>query len=1103
MTMIFCNFALEIKQVKLTTKMKNKYFFTLNLSLLIITTFLLSVCKINAQVSYGVVGYETKSTVNTWDAMKAYDAAHPELHTNIKNIPESEFSHVDFMHSKGIGLQTLSQSYAHPSKSKSIQVVSPAPQLTFQGQVDNGTSIPPDCFGAVGPNHVFTAHNQDVRITNKTGVQTSNVSLDAFWTSVIATGGMTFDPKEVYDPYSNRYIITALWLDASGGNGKLLMGVSATNNPTGTWYLFSITVDATNTNWMDFPELGFNKNWIAVGGNLFNVTSGASNGGVVYVFNKNNMYSNTNAQYTLFSSANDFCITPAMTYDANLNNLFCMETYDGTTGKMRLFKISGTPSTPTMNINTPVTMTSSLLWAGASTAGTDFGIQSGTTNKIDCGDDRLTSICYRSGKLWASYNAYVPVANPTRVGIEWWQTDTIGAIQQNAMIEDATNANFYVYPSIAVNANGDALMGFTNLGSAIHPSSGYCFRLSTDALNTFESPYIYKSGLATYYKTFGGQRDRWGDYSATAVDPVDDQTLWTVTEYAETPANTFATMWAKVSTCLYATAPTTINGPSSICSTNATSLYYTIAPSANATSYTWTVTGTGWTSVASTVDSILVTPGTGNGTITVTANNACGASSPATLTITVVNGVPATPGAITGNTSVCGNTNQTYSVAAVSGATSYTWTLPSGWSGTSTTNTINTTVGSVGVNVTVVAVNGCGSSAASSLTVSLPTPPAVTTPVTIACGATATLNATGADTLKWFNQSSGGNPIATGGTYTTPALTTNTTYYVESDVNSGSGYSTPYDSTMGAGSISTNATRYEIFTVNATCTLVSVLVYSNATGNRTFRLENSAGVTLDSVTTNIAVGSYRVTLNFPLTVGTNFRLAVTGTTISLYRNTAGVSYPYSDPNNFISITGSSAGATAYYYCYDWQLAGPSCNSGRTPVNVIVTTPTASFTYTNVANVYTFTNTSTGSTSWLWKFGDGNTSNQQNPTHTYGTSGTFVVTLYAYNGSCIDSTSQTITLLTTGINSADANANLSIYPNPVNDHMVVSLNANAAGAIWNVRIYDILGNVLLSDRIITISGANQKEFDLSKFAKGIYSLEMENNGNKIIRKVVKD
>ena len=99
-----------------------------------------------------------------------------------------------------------------------------------------------------------------------------------------------------------------------------------------------------------------------------------------------------------------------------------------------------------------------------------------------------------------------------------------------------------------------------------------------------------------------------------------------------------------------------------------------------------------------------------------------------TYTITI-SAAPATPGAISGSTSVCSNTSGlTYSISAVSGATSYTWTKPAGWTGTSTGTsiTLSAGAGAVSGNITVAA-NGCGTSAPSTLAVTVSTAPAAPT----------------------------------------------------------------------------------------------------------------------------------------------------------------------------------------------------------------------------------------------------------------------------------------------------------------------------------------------------------------------------------------
>lgn len=59
-----------------------------------------------------------------------------------------------------------------------------------------------------------------------------------------------------------------------------------------------------------------------------------------------------------------------------------------------------------------------------------------------------------------------------------------------------------------------------------------------------------------------------------------------------------------------------------------------------------------------------------------------------------------------------------------------------------------------------------------------------------------------------------------------------------------------------------------------------------------------------------------------------------------------------------------------------------------------------------SNTYQFqlTDESQGASIWNWNFGDGATSTQQNPTHTYSKEGAYKVTLVASNGNCVDTAS---------------------------------------------------------------------------------------------------
>ena len=108
-------------------------------------------------------------------------------------------------------------------------------------------------------------------------------------------------------------------------------------------------------------------------------------------------------------------------------------------------------------------------------------------------------------------------------------------------------------------------------------------------------------------------------------------------------------------------------------------------------------------------------------TLTMTVTNSPCDIATATYTVVVSPAAPAVAGAITGSTSVCaGGTSLTYSVDAVTNATDYTWSVPSGWiitDGQGTTS-ITATAGGAGTgSISVVASNSCGNSTTQTISI--------------------------------------------------------------------------------------------------------------------------------------------------------------------------------------------------------------------------------------------------------------------------------------------------------------------------------------------------------------------------------------------------
>src|SRR5205807_2995048 len=82
--------------------------------------------------------------------------------------------------------------------------------------------------------------------------------------------------------------------------------------------------------------------------------------------------------------------------------------------------------------------------------------------------------------------------------------------------------------SAAMDGQGNIAVGFSASSSGINPQIRYAARFATDPLN------VLTQGEAHLYDGSGSQTgtsNRWGDYSALVIDPVDDATFWYTNEY--------------------------------------------------------------------------------------------------------------------------------------------------------------------------------------------------------------------------------------------------------------------------------------------------------------------------------------------------------------------------------------------------------------------------------------------------------------------------------------------------------------------------------------------------------------------------------------------
>lgn len=252
------------------------------------------------------------------------------------------------------------------------------------------------------------------------------------------------------------------------------------------------------------------------------------------------------------------------------------------------------------------------------------------------------------------------------------------------------------------------------------------------------------------------------------------------------------------------------------------------------------------------------------------------------------------------------------------------------WSTGATTNSIMAGPGTYTVTVETY----CGTATSVPFTVTALAQPATPSAfgATICEGDEAVLSTTALNAV-WYDAL--GNVVGTGPTYTTPPLFTTTQYQV-ADVNTQAGMIINGGKPDNTGSGGYHAGgEYLRFDALSAFRLKSVKLYANSSAWRTIELVDNVGVMRATRSVYVAAGTSVLQLDFDILPGTNYKLTVSGTT-DLYRNTSGVSYPYTI-GSVASITGSSAGSGSYYYFYDWEVevGGGTCSSAMVPVTAEV------------------------------------------------------------------------------------------------------------------------------------------------------------------------
>jgi hypothetical protein len=375
-------------------------------------------------------------------------------------------------------------------------------------------NFPPDTDGAVGSSHIVELINGRYSVYRKTdGVRLQTSSLDQFWTNAGASPqGFVTDPRVLYDPFSERWFASTED-SVPTHHDNLLLAVSNSSDPTAGWTGFRIPFNGPTVTFIDFPTLGVNRDGVYLYTNQ-----------AVLVVPKVDLLAETPtiANATVLK---DIALGTKEQPVVNLDNTGLPEALLNSgnlpPGIFQRSNIIGEITSPTL-----VTSDGFISITPFGGLGNVGGEQPGSTVTINASTSELySSVIVRNATIWGVQG----VDNHGRAALRWFAIDAnSNLVLQEGLIADS-NQDVYM-GSIAVNQFNDVVIGF-NISSRSQFVSSYAVLGTTvNGVTTFGDPLLLKAGIASYEVTGGSPTARWGDYSATVVDPTDPFTFWTFQE---------------------------------------------------------------------------------------------------------------------------------------------------------------------------------------------------------------------------------------------------------------------------------------------------------------------------------------------------------------------------------------------------------------------------------------------------------------------------------------------------------------------------------------------------------------------------------------------
>lgn len=394
---------------------------------------------------------------------------------------------------------------------------------------------PPDTNGAVGQTQYVQWVNTSFAVFNKSDgtLAAGPFPGNALWQGF--GGGCQNnndgDPIVQYDKLAHRWIFTQF----SVSNKPYLQcfAVSTTENPLGPYIRFAFSFG--NTSFPDYPKLGVWPDGWYLSFNIFR-NGFFFSGPRACAVDRNTALSGgtpTMLCYQLSSSTGSLLpsdldgLTPPPAGSPNYFVAFG-------NNSLQVWKFRPNFVTPSASSLSGPTNLSVAAFTPACNGGTCIP-QPVTSQKLDSLGDRLmyrAAYRNRAGVGESLLLNHSVQTSSAASGVRWYElriANTNPTVFQQGTFSPADGVSRWM-GSIAMDKCGNIALGYSVSSPGVYPGIRYTGRVPGDTLGQLEAETTVVDG--TGYQ--GVNLNRWGDYSAMNVDPVDDTTFWYTTEYMKT-----------------------------------------------------------------------------------------------------------------------------------------------------------------------------------------------------------------------------------------------------------------------------------------------------------------------------------------------------------------------------------------------------------------------------------------------------------------------------------------------------------------------------------------------------------------------------------------